>query len=258
MECPENHRLADEKAFHEAQSETRFSRANFQKQLSQDDEAYLDHASWIRPGFEALGDLNDKNVLDWGCGHGMASVCLANRGAHVHSLDLSHGYCKEVKLRAITNGLGHRILPFQGDACRLPLPAESMDAIWGNAILHHVPPDKAAVEIRRVLKPGGNFVLCDPWKGSWALQSIRKFAPYPGKARTRDEYPLDETYLVEFQAQFGTVEISHWDLLGGLQRLVPLGPLTGPIRLLDRFLFRLSPFLAKSSRYVMICGKKGA
>lgn len=256
MDSQGKDRLVEEKAFHEAQSETRFSRVGFQDQLKQNDDIYLDHASWIRPGMLALGDLEGKRVLDWGCGHGMASVCLAKKGAQVLSLDLSRGYCRETGLRAQTNQVETRILAIQGDACRLPLPPESIDAIWGNAILHHVPPEKAAQEIIRVLKPGGRFVLCDPWKGSWVLQTIRKYAPYPGKARTRDEFPLDETYLREFQIRFGKVIITHWDLLGGIQRIIPLGPFARPIRSLDQILFKWVPFLAKSSRYVMICGIK--
>src|SRR5262249_52390308 len=49
--------------------------------LSVDAPAYLDHETWIRPALARLGDVRGLHVLDYGCGHGMASVVLARRGA---------------------------------------------------------------------------------------------------------------------------------------------------------------------------------
>src|SRR2546423_1303681 len=64
------------------------------------DETYLNHESWIAPAFDLLGDVDGKRVLDLGCGHGMASVVLARRGARVVACDLSLGYVREAHTRA--------------------------------------------------------------------------------------------------------------------------------------------------------------
>ncbi len=46
-----------------------------------------------------LGDVAGLPVLDYGCGHGMAAVVLARRGAHVMAFDLSPGYLTEARRR---------------------------------------------------------------------------------------------------------------------------------------------------------------
>jgi SAM-dependent methyltransferase len=253
MSFPEKaDRLLEERLFHEAQARERSNRPSFLSDLVQKDQEYLDHASWIQPGIDSLGEIAGKLILDWGSGHGMASVCMARRGATVFSVDLSLGYCKESVSRALTNQVGRLICSIQSDACRLPFKDDLFDGIWGNAILHHVSPEGAAKELFRVLKPGGILVLCDPWQGSKLVRFIRDYIPYPGKSRTRDETPLDFGFLKIFTKHFQKIELSHWDFLGGLERLIPLGPFRKIIRKTDRLLLDSIPWIANSSRYVMI------
>ncbi len=58
---------------------------------------------------------------------------------------------------------------FCTSANRLPFADETFDAIWSVWVLEHVPkPEKALIEMRRVLKPGGFLHLdagwqCRPW-----------------------------------------------------------------------------------------------
>jgi hypothetical protein len=68
-------RLLQEQAFHDRQAADRFT--TFGKQpnaLELLDANYLSHAGWIRPAFEQLGDVRGLDVLDHGCGHGIATV----------------------------------------------------------------------------------------------------------------------------------------------------------------------------------------
>lgn len=258
MSFPEKaDRLREERLFHESQALERLKSPHFYSDLVQKDQNYLDHASWIKPGIDSLGDINGKLILDWGSGHGMASVCMARRGANVLSVDLSFGYCKESVSRASTNQVERLVSPIQSDACRLPFKKNLFDGIWGNAILHHVSPEDAAEELLRVLKPGGIMVLCDPWQGSRLVRFVREYIPYPGKSRTRDETPLDFEFLRIFTKHFQKIEVSHWDLIGGLERIIPLGPLRKFIRKTDRLLLDSIPWIANSSRYVMIKAIKG-
>src|SRR5262245_62624571 len=73
--------MFSEQAFHDKQADQRSAtfRADPAALLVSDD-AYLDHESWIGPAFARLGDVVGLDVLDYGCGHGMAAVVLARRG----------------------------------------------------------------------------------------------------------------------------------------------------------------------------------
>src|SRR5437763_6956948 len=130
-------RLDCEQVFHDDQARERA--LTFERdpgRLVFADDSYLDHETWIRPAFAALGDVAGLRVLDYGCGHGMASVVLARRGAAVTAFDLSPGYLAEAQARARANGV--RIDLVCADAERLPFADDSFDRIWGNAVLHHL------------------------------------------------------------------------------------------------------------------------
>ncbi|MHC5544382.1 class I SAM-dependent methyltransferase, partial [Singulisphaera rosea] len=66
-------RLTSEKDFHDRQARQRAARfAHHQSDLTFEDATYLDHESWIRPAISQLGHLRGAQILDYGCGHGMA------------------------------------------------------------------------------------------------------------------------------------------------------------------------------------------
>src|SRR5262245_43211835 len=109
-------RLATEQQFHDRQAADRAAafRAG-RPDLRFGAADYLDHETWVRPAFGALGDLRGKAVLDYGCGHGMAAVVLARRGAVVTAFDLSPGYVREAEERAEANGVSVRFAVADGE-----------------------------------------------------------------------------------------------------------------------------------------------
>src|SRR5437667_12575971 len=110
-------RLRSERDFHDRQAAAR-ARGLQPDDLAFADADYLDHASWVRPAFDRLGDVRGLRVLDLGCGHGMAAIVLARRGALVTACDLSLGYLQEARARARANGALIRWAAI--DAERLP------------------------------------------------------------------------------------------------------------------------------------------
>jgi ubiquinone/menaquinone biosynthesis C-methylase UbiE len=136
-------RLDTEQAFHNRQAEQRavtFSRRP--EEFCFDENDYLDHETWIRPAFGLLGDLSGLRVLDYGCGHGMAAVVLARRGAHVTAFDLSPGYLEEARRRARANQVAIELVKADGE--QLPFADSSFERVWGNAVLHHLPLSRAS------------------------------------------------------------------------------------------------------------------
>lgn len=99
---------------------------------------------------------NGKKILDIGCGTGFFSKNLLEMGYEVTSVDGSSLALEYSKKR----GLENLIL---SDACKLPFPDNSFDAVVALDILEHIKDDGAAVrEWTRVLKPGGIMLIFVP------------------------------------------------------------------------------------------------
>lgn len=244
-------RLSREQVFHDQQARVRsITYERCPEQLRLDDDAYLDHETWIRPAFAELEPLRGRSLLDFGCGHGMASVVLARRGAKVTAFDLSSGYLQEAHHRAAAN---HATVAFvQADGARLPFGDASFDRIWGNAALHHLDIDLAGVELRRVLRPHGVAVFCEPWGGNWLLNCARRHLPYPGKQRTADERPLNADDLSRLRRVFPTLRIQGVQLLSMARRLWRNGRLPTTLDWCDHMLLDRVPVLQRFCRYVIL------
>ncbi|HEV3143621.1 MAG TPA: class I SAM-dependent methyltransferase [Gemmataceae bacterium] len=244
-------RLESERLFHDHQARHRAE--HFRRQPGQlffRDGEYLDHESWIRPALDRLGDVGGKQVLDYGCGHGMAAVALARRGAQVIAFDLSADYLAEARRRALANSVTIEFV--QADAHHLPFADAVFDAIWGNAILHHLDLTMAGREIYRVLRPGGVAVFCEPWGGNPFLAWGRRWLPYPGKGRTRDEQPLTVRDLAALREIFPNLEFHGFQLFSMLHRILGKNSLVTALERCDDWLLRRMPGLAHWCRYAMI------
>jgi len=242
-------RLVTEQAFHDRQAHQRAADLRRQSLVFADD-IYLDHETWVRPAFARLGEVRGKRVLDLGCGHGMAAVVLARRGAAVTAVDLSAGYLAEARNRAHAN---HVAIDFvKADAEKLPFVDGAFDVIWGSAILHHLHVERAARELFRILSPCGTGVLCEPWGENPVLSWARQRLPYPAKGRTPDEQPLRLEHITTLRHIFPAVECHGYQLLGMAGRLVRRRRLLSGLDWCDRLLLNRIPRLQNYCRYVVL------
>jgi SAM-dependent methyltransferase len=246
-----SHRHLNEQAFHDQQAWRR-SRAWARQPglLLVADDAYLDHETWIRPAMQQLGDVRDRRVLDYGCGHGMAAVVLARRGARVTACDLSSGYLHEARQRARANGVSLDLV--LADAQRLPFADASFDRIWGNAILHHLDMASASREIARILAPGGVAVFCEPWGENPLLNWARQRLPYPSKNRTVDEQPLRQCHVRKLRAIFPGIEVRGFQLMSMAGRVLRRNRLLTGLDRCDDWVLRRVPALQRFCRYVVL------
>jgi SAM-dependent methyltransferase len=243
-------RLGEEIAFHDRQAQGRAIALHRVDDLRFSDDDYLDHETWVRPAFERLGDMAGLRVLDFGCGHAMAAVVLARRGARVTAFDLSGGYLVEARRRAAANGVAVDLV--QADGQRLPFADRSFDRVWGNAVLHHLDLGRAAQELRRVLRPDGVAVFCEPWGNNVLLEWARRRLPYPGKDRTRGEQPLRAVDLEPLRAVFPAMAVEGYQLLSMARRLFGAGRVSRSLQWCDRRLLKRVPGLSRYCRYVVL------
>jgi SAM-dependent methyltransferase len=244
-------RLNSERTFHDRQARRRAAELAQQADgLRFGDAAYLDHETWIRPALGQLGDLRAARVLDYGCGHGMAAVVLARRGACVTAFDLSPGYLAEACARARANGVAVNFVQAEGE--RLPFADGAFDCVWGNAVLHHLDLRAAGRELFRILRPEGVAVFCEPWGENPLLNWARRRWPYPGKERTPDEQPLRWKHVRQLRQVFPAVELRGFQLLSMARRVLRFRRLVATLSWCDAMLLARVPTLERFCRYAVL------
>lgn len=242
-------RLQAEQLFHDRQARQRALTFSLHpEQLQFSDETYLDHETWIRPAFAQLGDVTNRRVLDFGCGHGMAAIVLARRGARVTAFDLSFGYLDEARRRARANGVAIDFLEADGE--RLPFADASFERVWGHAVLHHLDLEMALPELRRVLRPGGVAVFCEPW-GENPLLNWARHSTF-GKEHSHEERPLRRRHLRVLRRFFPRLEVRGFQLLSMARRLLRSGRIVAGLDWCDDMLLHRVPALQSFCRYVVL------
>lgn len=110
---------------------------------------------------KTLGDVNDKDVADLGCGEGYLSRLLASKGAFVVAFDNSP---KMIHLAKKKSSKGIRLLV--GDITNIHFIKDaSMDKALSVNVVPHLTFErmlKANQETFRILKKGGEFVFAAP------------------------------------------------------------------------------------------------
>lgn len=130
----------------------------------------------VEYAFHLLGDVSGKTVLEYGCGGGVYTVALADRAARVIAFDISPELLALTRKRVEANqSEGVELL--LGSAHSLPFPDESIDVVFGMAILHHLDLEVAARELRRVLRKGGRAIFKEPLRNSKLYAWLRQFLP---------------------------------------------------------------------------------
>ena len=108
---------------------------------------------WIN----ALAPVAGKRVLDVGCGGGILTEAMANKGANVKGIDLSEKALKVAELHSLESGVkvSYELISAENLAAREP---GQYDVVTCMEMLEHVPDPSAVVQACATLvKPGGNL-----------------------------------------------------------------------------------------------------
>ncbi|MYA96283.1 MAG: methyltransferase domain-containing protein [Nitrospinae bacterium] len=118
----------------------------------------LGRANYLRKA-EVVKNLKPDGgrLLDWGCGYGQMSYLLRNRGFEVVPYTIeaeepspSNLFLREQDLDVVCGE----------DPVRLPFEDGSFDFVLSCGVLEHVEDESGSLaEIRRILRPGGMFVV---------------------------------------------------------------------------------------------------
>lgn len=177
--------------------------------------------------FHLLGDVRGKTVLEYGCGDGTNTLPLALRGARVVALDISADLIKIAHERLRVNGVTSGVEFVVGSAHDLPLADDSVDVVFGMAILHHLDLALSAREVRRVLRPGGRAIFQEPVRNSPTLKAVRKLIPYRAPDVSPFERPLTDQELKDYARGFSSYRSKAF--------LLPTSSLVGVLAPLRRY-----------------------
>jgi len=103
--------------------------------------------------------LADKRVLDVGCGGGILSEAMAQRGANVKGIDMGEGPLGVAQLHALESGLEIEYQQITVEELA-EQEAGSYDVVTCLEMLEHVPsPASVIAACEKLLKPGGKLFL---------------------------------------------------------------------------------------------------
>jgi ubiquinone/menaquinone biosynthesis C-methylase UbiE len=155
-------------------------------------------------GLKKIDTSSIKNVLELGCGIGIASALLSEKFQFdVYGTD----YDKQQIALAKEMNRENELLHFQfEDAANLTFDTSCFDMVVSQHVFHHIPNWKSAIyEVARVLRPGGYFIWAD-FACSRTLQFLfqgifKNYGVY-GIAEIREEFSEGGFEELSFQKGF--------------------------------------------------------
>lgn len=144
------------------------------------DDATLEEAAQrlTRKVADTLGLRPGERVLDAGCGSGAATVHIADEfGVQVTGLTISPVEAGQGRVKASESGVADQVRFEVGDYHSLPYPDGSFDAVVAfESLFNAMDLNKALLEFRRVLRPGGRVAMSEISK---ATDSSPLQKPFP-------------------------------------------------------------------------------
>jgi SAM-dependent methyltransferase len=144
---------------------------------------------WERE-LDQAGLHGEEQLLDLGCGRGAVLIAAARRlpagravGADRWSRDQSGNSPEAALANAAAAGVADRVEVHTADTTALPFPDASFDVVTSALAIHNIRSAegrrRAVDEAMRVLRPGGQLLIADPWP------MTRKYAAHLGQGTLR-------------------------------------------------------------------------
>jgi SAM-dependent methyltransferase len=126
----------------------------------------------LRHQFERFVPIAGQRVLDFGCGCGASTLCLARLGAaSVVGIEPNPIFADAARLRVRDSGLVDRVdIRHIAETQALPFEDGSFDAVVMNAVLEHIPPAARREHLReiwRVIAPNGHLFIGETPNRLW-------------------------------------------------------------------------------------------
>lgn len=175
---------------------------------------------------EVARSVGPGRALDLGCGTGVITVSLAERGFDVVGVDHSPDMLAIAKQKLAHSQAAGRHELMVADVRDLPFSSAEFDCVTCQGLLHHLDDFRSCIEeLVRVLKPGGFFYVSEPCVNSTPFKRIgadvwHHFRPPPDQQTDIPESveaPIDahelHGVLTDFGLSFDTRFLTHLEPL---------------------------------------------
>jgi 2-polyprenyl-3-methyl-5-hydroxy-6-metoxy-1,4-benzoquinol methylase len=129
-----------------------------QSMKRQDEEKFSWNHDLVIPYLlNVAGEVDDLTVLDAGCGEGIVSRYLADRGANVVAIDVSPRLIELAKAQDLQDRITYEVHDLSHP---LPRYRQTFDITVSNLVLNDVPDHKGFADtLGTVTKPGGRLII---------------------------------------------------------------------------------------------------
>ncbi len=196
--------------------------------------------------------VEEKKILDYGCGNGDHSIWLAEYGGNVIGIDLSEKSLKLAKKEAEKERVSDKVEFLIMDAENLEFPDNYFDIVFDGGAFSSLNIEKVFPEISRVLKPGGFLIGIETLGHNPFTNLKRRINKITGK---RTEWAVSHIFrmsdLKKGAKYFNKIEAYFFHLISWAA--FPFLGLPGGKTLLkileslDQFLLLIFPFLKRYS-----------
>ena len=176
---------------------------------------------------DAIGPVDDKEILEIACGTGRFTALLAERGADVVGLDISAAMLQQGREKAQEVGVDDTVELMRGDAARLPFPDDHFDVVFAMRFFHLADtPVEYLAEMRRVSR---EQIFFDTFN-RFSTRSLYNWA-LPMGSRL---YSGDEVAALLSETELELAGVDHdWIFPYGFYRKVP-NRIAAAFRTVDR------------------------
>jgi len=181
-----------------------------------------DRFNAFKLAYDLIGDIEDKVILDYGCGSGSLGVFLALRGAkEVYGFDICKEAIQAANTLARINGVEYKTFFDQMTAPHLyKYDSFKFDLVVGKEILHHIIKYNGfECELSRVLKKGARAIFFnEPLGHNPFIEIMRKTIIYRKRAFNAGERVLTYKDINRVREYFTVTNIYELNLLFQIKR----------------------------------------